>query len=120
MTTLLMYRDFGKDMVTIQVGQVPTMREFEVHKNLISCSSDFFRSAFEGFFIESSQQKLKLPKEHPHVFEAFCDWLYSGKIHKPILYTNNETPNDLFWLRMYTMADRHNISVCKSLLPTTS
>ena len=110
-----MYRDFGEDMVTIQVGQVPTIREFKVHKNLISRSSDFFRSAFEGFFIESSQQKLRLPEEHPDVFEAFCDWLYYGKIHEPILYTSNETPSDLFWLRMYTMADRHNIPALQKL-----
>ena len=115
MTTPLMYRDFGEDMVTIQVGQEPTVREFKVHKNLISRSSVFFRSAFEGFFIESSQQKLKLPEEHPHVFEAFCDWLYSGKIHAPISYTNNEAPSDLFWLRMYIMADRHNIWALQDL-----
>jgi hypothetical protein len=115
MTTPLMYRDFGEDMVTIQVGQAPTIREFKLHKNLISRSSDFFRSAFEGFFIESSQQKLRLPEEHPDVFEAFCDWLYSGDIHDPILYTSNEIPSDLFWLRMYTMADRHNISTLQKL-----
>jgi hypothetical protein len=115
MTAPMMYRDFGKDMVTIQVGQTPTIREFEVHKNLISRSSDFFRSAFEGFFVENSQQKLRLPEEHPEVFEAFCDWLYSGKIHDPTSYTNNEMPNDLFWLRMYTMADRHNISTLQKL-----
>ena len=115
MTTPLMYRDFGEDMVTIQVGQAPTIREFKVHKNLISRSSDFYRSAFEGFFIESSQQKLRLPEEHPNVFEAFCDWLYTKKIHEPILYTSNEIPSDLFWLRMYTMADRHNISTLQKL-----
>ena len=102
-------------MVTIQVGQAPAVKEFKVHKRLISRSSDFFRSAFEGFFIEGSHQQLKLPEEHPDVFEAFCDWLYSGNIRHPSLYTRSVTPCDLFWLRMYTMADRQNNSVLQKL-----
>jgi len=104
----MMYKDFGTDMVTIEVGQVPDTKKFRVHKNIICRSSDYFSSAFEATLINASNQHLRLPEEHADVFEAFCDWLYSGKIRDPSLHTGDMTPSDLFWLRVYTMADRYN------------
>jgi hypothetical protein len=95
-----MYRDFGTDMVTIEVSEGPDRKQFLIHKNLICRESTFFRSSFEGAFIETSRQHLKLPQDYPDVFEAFCDWLYSRQIRDPIVYTANHIPDDLFWLRV--------------------
>jgi hypothetical protein len=103
-----MYCDFGPSLVTITVGFGHTTREFILHKSLITSSSSFFRSAFDGSFIESSNQHLSLPEDHPDVFEALCDWLYSRQIREPALYTKSLIPDDLFWLRMYVMADRQD------------
>ena len=66
--------------MTIFVG--PARTKWSLHENLLSATSDFFRTAFNGGFKESADDTLALPEDDPQAFELFVRWLY-GKALSP-------------------------------------
>lgn len=72
---------FSERVVTVHVG--PSQTTWRLHENLLSSSSDFFRSAFNSGFLESHEDKLLLPEDDPAAFELFVRWLYGRAIVSP-------------------------------------
>lgn len=68
----------GRDLVTINIGEDKT--PFEVHKDLLSSSSGYFRAAFEGEFRESLEKCIPLVETTKKQFEDFLDWLYFRRL----------------------------------------
>ena len=63
-----------------------------MHKGLLCNASPFFRGAFEGHFVESTNQCLDLPEEDPAIFKYLQLWLYSDTILE-----GGEMPVDIPW-----------------------
>jgi hypothetical protein len=68
----------GEEIVTLYVG--PTRKKFIVHKNLICDSSDFFKKAFTGNFVESKEGTINLSEDDPDVISIFIHWLYTAVV----------------------------------------
>ncbi|KAI9848943.1 MAG: hypothetical protein M1838_000323, partial [Thelocarpon superellum] len=49
---------------------------FSVHRLLLTRSSKFFASAFNGDFKEAQIKTLHLPEDDPEIFKKFLKWLY--------------------------------------------
>lgn len=81
-------RLFGERVVTIRVGSRKTI--WRLHENLLSSTSEFFRAAFNGGFMEASSDVLDLPEDDPQAFELFVRWLYARAMNPPETTT---TPN---------------------------
>lgn len=67
--------------MTVLVG--PTEVTWRLHENLLSSTSDFFRSAFNSGFRESIEDRLTLPEDDPQAFELFVRWMYARALNPP-------------------------------------
>ena len=86
---MVVYRLFSERVVTIFVG--PARIKWSLHENLLSATSDFFRSAFNGGFKESTDDTLALPEDDPAAFELFVRWLYGKALSPAAGGLNNST-----------------------------
>lgn len=87
------------EQVKVYVG--PTSAPFLVHKDLLTCLVPFFKSAFNGAFLEASQGEIHLHDEMPTAFGIFLNWLYRG--HKVLrLPTDDIQPH----IDLYVMAEK--------------
>jgi hypothetical protein len=68
-------------MVTIQVDQGYTKRNFHVYKNLISAKSEFINNALKGDWRESKDRLVELPEFSSEDFEVYHVWLLTGRLH---------------------------------------
>lgn len=100
---------FSERVVTVLVG--PSRTTWRLHENLLSCSSDFFKSAFNAGFKETFEDRLALPEDDPHAFELFVRWLYARATTPPpggaaAAALSLHTPHPLIqtWLRLYALA----------------
>lgn len=110
---------FSERVVTILVG--PSRTTWRLHENLLSSSSDFFRSAFNSGFKETFDDQLTLPEDDPQAFELFVRWLYTRAMSPPggagtsasaSASTSTSTPPSFItshppiqtWLRLYVLA----------------
>lgn len=66
--------------MTIVVGS--DEQKFIVHKDLICHHSPFFKSAFNGRFLEGETQMMKLEDVDTPMFGAIVNWLYTEKIEE--------------------------------------
>ncbi|OAL36222.1 hypothetical protein AYO20_04380 [Fonsecaea nubica] len=101
--------DRGTRIVKLVVGPEDDQREFVLHRDPLCASSKFFARAFAGEFIEGRTQEMKLPEEEAEIFAFFVDWLYVGDeavCGKAFMTANNLWYTDVFWLKVYRMADR--------------
>lgn len=55
-------------------------QKFVVHKNIICKSSDFFRSACSGEWLEAQEKTVRLPERDPISFGVYLGWLYTSEI----------------------------------------
>jgi hypothetical protein len=55
-----------------------------------------------------------LSNEHPTVFQAFYDWLYSGQVRESKHY-DEAVPSETYWPRVYAMAARMKIEVLQGI-----
>lgn len=86
---------------------------WRLHENLLSSSSDFFRSAFHSGFKEAREDRLLLPEDDPAAFELFVRWLYARALAaSPPPGPAQQTQASLFhassssiqtWLRLYAL-----------------
>lgn len=77
---VLSFSKMSNEVVTIEVGE--TKARFAVHKQLLTSSSPYFRSMFDGAWKESSHSSVPIPLADARVFPHFLDWLYSGHINE--------------------------------------
>ncbi|KAJ9133521.1 Kelch repeat and BTB domain-containing protein 7 [Pleurostoma richardsiae] len=71
-------RLFSERTVSVFVGR--SRVKWTLHENLLSATSDFFRSAFNGGFRETVEDTIALPEDDPAAFELFVRWLYGRSI----------------------------------------
>lgn len=71
-------RTICKDVVTIEVGE--EKEKFLVDKAMLSASSKYFKTAFEGEFKESKQKSIPLLDITPLEFRRFLAWLYYREV----------------------------------------
>ncbi|TKA77622.1 hypothetical protein B0A49_03895 [Cryomyces minteri] len=68
-------------IVTVSVGAAPhAVKSFQVHEELLTARSSFFRAAFQKEWKEGRERVLKLPEDNPESFEQYARWIYCGKI----------------------------------------
>jgi len=79
----------GDEIITLYVG--PTRKKFTVHKSLICDSSEFFKKAFTGGFLEGQQGTIDLGEDSPEAVSLFIHWLYSSTVPlgKTEIYLHN-------------------------------
>lgn len=71
-------KEIGQDIVTVKVG--PEETPFNVHKDLLTSCSPYFKAAFEGRFREASDKTIALPDVTKTHFASFLDWLYFKRL----------------------------------------
>ncbi|KAF2435921.1 hypothetical protein EJ08DRAFT_692493 [Tothia fuscella] len=97
------------ELVTIEVS--PEKKLFQIHKGLICHHSEYFRGAFKGGFKESESKLVTLKEEVDHLaFQAFYQWLYTGKIRDDEDEISWEASRDCqFLFNTYIFGDAHGI-----------
>ena len=71
----------GGKIILVKVG--PKETEFNVYQDLICASSDFFRTMMASGMEESKTGIVKLPEDHPVLFDIYHQWLFTSKILMP-------------------------------------
>lgn len=64
-------------LVVVLVGA--EQERFELHQSILCASSDFFKAALNGNFLEAAGT-LTLPEQKPDIFRYFIYWLYTGNL----------------------------------------
>ena len=102
--------EHGFDIVTVKSGGKQRNQTFRIHKDLLCSSSDFFKSTFNGHFLESETGCLELPAVDPMTFEVLYQWLYTGSVRDiPNFAAESGIDIDLLWLRVFTAAHQYMI-----------
>jgi BTB/POZ domain len=100
----------GTETVMINTGQGERSQTFTVHKDLLCQSSEFFRLAFDGQFLESKTGCLDFSEVDSMTFEVLYHWLYTGSVSSiPSFASESGVDLDLLWLRVFTMAHQYMI-----------
>ena len=68
------------DTGTVQVIVGQENKLFNVHKGVLCGVAPFFRAAFDGQFVEGTEQVLRLPEDDPTLFRHFQLWMYTKQI----------------------------------------
>jgi hypothetical protein len=99
----------GSTVVAVTVGAKSKWEKktFTIHKDLLCRSSDYFKKAVDGPFIENARGELELPVDCPMVFELFYQWLYTGEYFEHKLYFDGTEAlsSELFWYEVYKFAE---------------
>ena len=69
---------FDTGIVQVIVGQEEKV--FNMHKGVLCNVAPFFRAAFDGQFVEGTEQVLRLPDDDPTLFRHFQLWVYTKQI----------------------------------------
>ena len=67
------------DIVPIHVGSDPETL-LHVHATALSKSSEFFRRALKPEWRTDTTKPIDMSDVDPVIFEAYCGWLYAGKV----------------------------------------
>ncbi|QDS76434.1 hypothetical protein FKW77_004376 [Venturia effusa] len=87
---------FGNQLVTIEVGE--EKQQFQVHRDILTASSTFFKAAFDGEFREAKEKLIHLTDTAPTTFRDFLAWLYSRRLGVPELDDEDELEeNECFY-----------------------
>lgn len=81
---------FGTNMVQVKVG--PGKKLFKLHKKILCNVAPYFEAAFEGGFVEVTEQVLELPDEDAAMFRHFELWVYTGDV-----LATGESDADISW-----------------------
>ncbi|KAK5003424.1 hypothetical protein LTR60_005495 [Cryomyces antarcticus] len=72
-------------IVTVSVGAAPdAVKSFQVHEELLTARSPFFRAAFQKDRKKGRERVLELPEDKPESFEQYAWWIYCGKIENKV------------------------------------
>ena len=75
--TLPSFSSDSLDTGTVQVIVGQEKKIFTMHKGVLCSIAPFFRAAFEGQFVEGTEQVLRLPEDDPNLFRYFQLWAYT-------------------------------------------
>ena len=78
--TLPFFSSDSLDTGTVQVKVGQEEKVFTIHKGVLCGVSPFFRAAFEGQFVEGTEQVLRLPEDDSTLFRHFQLWVYTKHI----------------------------------------
>ncbi|KAI4609514.1 hypothetical protein J4E83_008684 [Alternaria metachromatica] len=67
------------DTVTVRVGEADTAVDITVYRDVLSAVSPYFRSAFEGPFVEATDRSISLTDVTEQTFRMFLQWAHSQK-----------------------------------------
>ena len=79
---------------------------FDLHRELLCASSDFFNAVITGDFKERAQNEIKLPEQDVKIFRFFVHWLYTGRL-RGFYYPKTMKPT-LQELRQAAIAELEN------------
>ena len=97
--------------VTFYVGVEET--KFLVHEDTLFEASPVFHAAFNPRFQEGAERVMRLPEEHPEIFNVFVDSLYTQTVNSDLLPSEN-----LGWVNgtsymqiahLYFLADKYDV-----------
>ncbi|TKA63353.1 hypothetical protein B0A55_10076 [Friedmanniomyces simplex] len=94
--------------VTILAGSGKT--SFEVHKDIICQSSDFFVAACSKAWAEGKEGTIRLPTVEPDTVKLYIHWIYTDTIDLDILGNDPKLPGNSSlqstqFTRLYVAAD---------------
>ncbi|KAF2100834.1 hypothetical protein NA57DRAFT_74433 [Rhizodiscina lignyota] len=99
-------------IISVTVGRLQEV--FNIHKALLSASSDNFAAALNGRFTEGQENAINLEDAAPETFRAYVDWLYSGSLQDShISCVRMPHSCQHHWLSVYIFADRYIIPELK-------
>lgn len=105
----------------IQVG--PERRTFSIHKAMLTESAKYFKSMFEGAFVEAAEASAEIPEHDPDAWELLIEWAYKGELQslgRPTAeYQFDEIVTETCWKRLkfcclaekYGMLLLHNMAI---------
>ncbi|KAK3722424.1 hypothetical protein LTR37_002416 [Vermiconidia calcicola] len=71
----------GIETVVVRTGPGDYTKTFNVHKDLLTKHSEFFKAALSSEWKEGQERVVRLRElENPEPFKLFVDFLYTGKI----------------------------------------
>ena len=94
---------------TIEVGPEGNSRTFNVHRDLLSFYSGYFRHIFNSGIVEPSGGIIRLYSEEPDVFESFVKWLYTRRAHEEQITEHNDYQYYMFFVKLWILAARHDV-----------
>ncbi|KAF3918360.1 hypothetical protein ABW21_db0208400 [Orbilia brochopaga] len=65
--------------ITINVGQLPTVVPFKLHRAILCERSTYFDRMLNGGFAESKSQSVELPSLEPAIFDAVVRYIYTNE-----------------------------------------
>lgn len=104
---LIFRRELGTDMVTLTVGTGPNERVFHVHRDLLCRKVGYFRTMFDGRFLEAQSGRATFPEDDPKTFDILMSWVYRGKL--PKIHVNENKKMNWDPLRLYALGDKFSI-----------
>ncbi|KAF2436752.1 hypothetical protein EJ08DRAFT_1892 [Tothia fuscella] len=73
--------NMGLRTVTIKIG--PKAKAFNIHENLLTQCSPYFRKAFKGPWKEAQAREMTLEDVTERTFDMVLRWIYSQKLCRP-------------------------------------
>jgi hypothetical protein len=70
------YRGF----IQVAVGEGDQLQTFDVHEDIITARSPFFKKAMSGDWKEAQDRLVKLPDDNPAIFQLYVHLLYTNML----------------------------------------
>ena len=102
-------------VLTLRVG--PGKISYNVHQDLLFNTSNVFKTAFSGKFLESSDRSMDLPDDDVESFEQMAHWLYTKDLGLPKPVTE-ETTKQCYWqlAGLNTLADKYEMTSLSNII----
>lgn len=102
-------------VLTLRVG--PGKISYHVHQDLLFNTSNVFKTAFSGKFLESSDRSMDLPDDDVESFERMAHWLYTKDLGLPKPVTK-ETASQWYWqlAKLNTLADKYEMTTLGNII----
>jgi BTB/POZ domain len=99
----------GTEVVKVIVGKGNAVKEFAIHRALLTAKSEIFKTAFQNV----STKTADLPDDHAFAFDALVEWLYRDKFMtiKPInpTYSSSSPTENIKLLYIAKLAFKYSI-----------
>lgn len=100
--------------IIFQQAEYREERIFRLHKMLLACRSEWFRSRFQTTWKQAPQKEIIITDIHPDVFEAFVEYLYTDNLSKRMQFFPD------YLVELIQVAEQTNLprlkEICESIL----
>jgi hypothetical protein len=102
-------------VLTLRVG--PGKISYHVHQDLLFNTSNVFKTAFSGKFLESSDRSMDLPDDDVESVEQMAHWLYTKDLAIPKPVTAEST-KQWYWqlAKLNTLADKYEMTTLSNII----